>query len=207
MTDTRLVWVDIETTGLNPLSDRILEIGIRVTDKYYRTLGERSSLVYSPSAIWELRHGHSMNEVTREIHEKSGLAADLIQMDMVNSSDQQLRMNGEGVVSSDMYYWLTDDMGLSVGQYPMAGSSVHFDKRFIDQWMPKLGEFFNHRIIDTSVLRNLAEIYNPRIFEHRPQLAAPHRPLLCLDGSIQDMKYFEQEFLLVDSDLPLDGEL
>ncbi len=206
MGKAELIWVDVETTGLDPQRDEILEIGVRVTDKYYRTLGERSSLVYSPKSIWKLRNG-DMSPITCEIHEKSGLAADLLQMDAVNSSDRLLTMHGAGVVAADLYYWLTDDMGLEHGKFPMAGSSVHFDKRFIDQWMPKLGGFFNHRIIDTSVLRNLAEIYNPRIFEHRPAFPAPHRPLRCLDGSIQDMKYFEQEFLLVDGSIPLDGDL
>lgn len=195
MSKPEIVWVDIETTGLDRQVDRILEIGIRVTDADLVTLYERVDKVYTLAGMDRLK---TCAPHVREMHDKSGLTSELIVLSEAYGSPAEAeRHHGLAPVSRRLHSWLTDQLKLPSGEFPMAGSTIQFDRKFIEYQMPVVDGFFSHRHIDVSSIRELAKVYNPRVYENRPQGETWHRPLSDITDSIEQLGYFLDEFLMV----------
>jgi oligoribonuclease len=199
MTEAEIIWVDVETTGLDPDQDFILEIGVRVTDFSGAVVAEDQQLIYHPQALHRLLN-HS-SDFVRDIHAQSGLANRYIDLHKAYQAGSFPTTSEVAGVEQSILDLLVKELKLPLKTYPMAGSTVGFDRNFITSWMPYLAEFFNHRNLDVSAIGEACRILNPRIYSLRPQGPAPHRPLKCLDDSIRTFNYYQREFLMVDEAL------
>lgn len=153
---THLLWLDLETTGLDPYTDGILEVAAGLTPLakpfatkdiawFERTIGLRD---------WSL-----VSEAVIAMHVKSGLIGDCV--------ESKVELDA---VEKQLISMLPDDaLPRSI---LLAGSTVHFDLGFIRRWMPKLDVFLHHRVYDVSSLRNVA--YSLGMPED-PHEEAPHR--------------------------------
>ena len=139
-----LVWMDLETTGLNPLDDYILECGglvttadkdMRILDSWSFCVGERPFLENYP-----------MDDFVRNMHRESGL-----QEAWNNSLKHTLESAWDEV--SQILYLVKGEEGIE--KYYPAGASIHFDMSFLKEayGFDKINETFNHRYLDVSALK------------------------------------------------------
>ena len=139
-----ILWIDLETTGSNVDHDEIIEIGAVLTDPELHEISRYTSLVKpGPLALGRMMQ----NDVVRKIHETNGLLDDVL------TGDGSLRPH---LVTTYMLRWLDGDLP-HVGQPPMmilGGSGVgHFDKKFIDKYMPQLSKRLRYYVLDIGVIR------------------------------------------------------
>jgi oligoribonuclease len=174
-----LIWIDMEMSGLNPDTDRVLEIAIVVTDTHLNTVAEAPVLVVHQSdAVLD-----AMDSWNKAAHAKSGLIG------RVKASSL-----AEADVESRMVEFLRQHVPPNVS--PMCGNSVHQDRRFMARYLPRLEAFFHYRNLDVSTLKELMRRW-------RPELAAgftkhgKHEALADIYESIEELKYYREHFLKV----------
>ena len=174
-----LLWVDLEMSGLNPDTDRVLEVAVVVTDSQLNTVAEAPVLVLHQSdAVLD-----AMDSWNKSTHAKSGL------VDRVRASTLS-----EAGVESRLVAFLGEYVPPGIS--PMCGNTVHQDRRFMARHLPALEAFFHYRNLDVSTLKELMKRW-------RPDLAAgfvkhgKHEALADIYESIDELKYYREHFLKV----------
>jgi oligoribonuclease len=146
--EQRLIWLDLEMTGLDPATDSILEIATIVTDAQLNELAE--------GPVYAIGHPESildeMDEWNTKHHRMSGLWG------RVADSAVTTREAEQGTLSF-LSQW-TDS-----GQSPLCGNSICQDRRFMHRLMPELEAWFHYRNLDVSSLKELAGRWAPEIVE------------------------------------------
>ena len=191
MDDTRMIWLDLETTGLDPTHHIPLEIGIRITDA--EGIGSRDSKMYQSLIFepdWYSAVTDGLEKVVKEMHTKSGLIADMV--------DYPIAMLTAAEVEHEVLTWLEGYLGLKAGAYPMCGSTINFDRSFLLRYMPKLHDWFHYRNVDVSTLKTVARLVNPRVAENVPVKRELHRVLADIEDSVNEYRYYLDNFLHVD---------
>lgn len=135
-----LLWIDLETTGIDAQNDYILEVAWRVTNDSLIPWSTTKSHVARPSkeAWTQLKE----TPFVMDMHIQNGLLADI-------DADHDLLM------LEDIEDLILKDVGIVDGPWMVAGSSVHFDLGFVRQHMPRLAEKLSHRVYDTTTLKTL----------------------------------------------------
>ncbi|WP_417068095.1 oligoribonuclease [Niveibacterium terrae] len=173
----RLVWVDMEMTGLEPDRDRILEVAVIVTDAHLEVVAEGPVIAVHQSD--EALAG--MDEWNQNTHGKSGL------IERVRASKVD-----EAAAVKILREFL--DPLLPAKASPMCGNSIGQDRRFMARWMPELEDWFHYRNIDVSTLKELAKRWNPAVFAGVKKAGA-HTALADIRESIAELAYYRDAFL------------
>lgn len=139
-----LIWIDLEMTGLDPDTDRVIEIATVVTDGQLRVRAEGPSLVI---------HQHDdvlqgMDEWNTRQHHHSGLTARV----------RQSRVSEREAERQTLEFL---DAWVPEGKSPMCGNSICQDRRFLARWMPRLECYFHYRNLDVSTLKELSYRWYP----------------------------------------------
>jgi len=131
------LWIDLETTGLDPDNDRIMEVGWFLSEHHEKITEEQSVLITPDKIAWELMQ---QDLFVQTMHTENDLLKDMETFGtiMVDDAEDQI------LEILDIH---------QVGQPILAGSSVHFDRSFIRYWMPRLDRRLSHRHMDASALR------------------------------------------------------
>lgn len=138
-----LLWVDLETTGVDEAKDCIIEVGAILTTSDLEVIDEYADLVLPTDEGFGRM---MMNNVVRGMHEQNGLLAALLAV-------PRSSLRHSGYVGDQMCEWMKG-WGATSGKVVIAGSGVsHFDRRFIRRQMPKLDAFCRHWHIDIGVVR------------------------------------------------------
>jgi len=180
--DNNLIWVDMEMTGLNPDTDRVLELAVVITDPWLETVAQGPVLVVHQSD--EVLNG--MDAWNQATHRRSGL------IDRVRASALD-----ETAVEAAMIEFLSPYVGARAS--PMCGNTICQDRRFMARWMPKLEAYFHYRNLDVSTLKELAKRWRPdvmRSFEKKSK----HEALADIYESIDEMKHYRTHFLRMQPD-------
>jgi oligoribonuclease len=169
----RLVWIDCEMTGLDYVSDALIEIAVLVTDFDLNVLGDGIDLVIKPppEAL------DQMDAYVRTMHEKSGLLAELDAGITLDEAEQQVLayLGKHCIVGS---------------RPPLAGNTVGTDRAFISRDMPTLDAFLHYRIVDVSSIKELSRRWFPRAYFAAPSKAGNHRALVDIQESIEELRYY-----------------
>ncbi len=177
----RLIWLDMEMTGLNPQDDRILELAIVVTDSQLNTVIE--------APIWVVHQAdevlNGMDDWNKGTHQRSGL------IERVRAST----MN-EAAVQEAALDFLKEH--LKKGSSPMCGNSICQDRRFMARWMPELEDYFHYRNLDVSTLKELAKRWMPQLMKGFNKKGR-HEALADVYESIEELAYYREHWLKVDS--------
>lgn len=146
------LWLDIETTGLDPKNDKILEVAWFTTDRnLIETTPSNTSLVRTDYAvIYELL---STNPEVLRMHTESGLIENFANAYGGGGNQMLLIEDIEDLIVKDLDALDVDDIVL-------AGASVHFDRSFIAEYMPRLDRRLSHRHLDTSSIRMMMKACN-----------------------------------------------
>jgi len=175
----RLVWMDLEMTGLDVRRHVIVEIAVLVTGADLVALDDGIDLVVHqpPDALAE------MDDYVRTMHTRSGLLPE------IEASTTSL-----------------DDAGTAALQYvrghvpeagtaPVCGNSIGVDRRFLDVQLPELDGFLHYRSIDVSTLKELCRRWAPEVYRKRPNKQEAHRALADIHESIAELVYYRDHFL------------
>ena len=174
--DKRLIWVDMEMTGLNPDADRVIEIATIVTSLELDILAEGPVIAIHQSDEVLAQ----MDEWNTRTHTNSGL------VDSVKASDFN-----EASAAQEILCFL--DEWVTPNRSPMCGNSICQDRRFMARHLPSLETFFHYRNLDVTTLKLLANYW-------RPELApAPkrnvHEALADIRESIEELRYFREHLI------------
>ncbi len=172
-----LVWVDMEMTGLDPDTDRIIEVAVVVTDANLNILAEGP--VFAIHQSDEILDG--MDAWNKGTHGRSGL------IDRVKAST---------VTEADAEKALIDFLKNFVpnGKSPMCGNTICQDRRFMARGMPKLEAFFHYRNLDVSTLKELCKRWKPEIatgFKKHQK----HTALADILESVDELRYYREHFI------------
>ena len=172
-----LIWLDMEMTGLNPYTDRIIEIAIVVTDSQLVTVAEAPVLVVRQSdAVLD-----AMDNWNKGTHGRSGL------IDKVKAS-----MLAEADAERSILDFLAQYVPTRTS--PMCGNSICQDRRFLARWMPKLEAYFHYRNLDVSTLKELVRRWKPELTRGVVK-NGKHEALADIYESIEEMKYYRENFI------------
>jgi len=174
---TRLIWIDMEMSGLDPDKDRVLEVAIVITDQDLNTFAEAPVLVVHQSDDVL----GAMDEWNTSTHAKSGLVG------RVKASTLTEREVDERMVA-----FLADHVPPGVS--PMCGNSVHQDRRFMARHLPQLEAYFLYRNLDVSTLKELARRWKPAIMTGLTK-HGKHEALADIHESIDELRYYREHFL------------
>ncbi|HSR68852.1 MAG TPA: oligoribonuclease [Acidobacteriota bacterium] len=178
MSDKReglLVWMDLEMTGLDPDKERIIEMVTLVTDAQLNIVARGPELVIHQSD----RLLAAMDDWNQRHHAQSGL------IERVRASTLS-----EGEAERRTLDFLTPLC--QPRSAPLAGNSVHHDRRFLARYMPRLEQFLHYRNVDVSTVKELAARWYPDIFSQAPEKSKNHRALDDLLESIEELKFYRR---------------
>ena len=172
-----LVWVDMEMTGLDPDTDRIIEVAAVVTDAQLNILGEGPVFaIHQPDEVLD-----KMDAWNKGTHGRSGLI-DRVKASTVSEAD------AEAALIEFLKKYVPN------GKSPMCGNSICQDRRFMARGMPKLEAFFHYRNLDVSTLKELCRRWKPEIasgFKKHQK----HTALADIVESIEELRYYREHFI------------
>jgi oligoribonuclease len=172
-----LIWLDMEMTGLNPDTDRIIEIAVVITDSQLAVVAEAPVLVVHQSdAVLA-----GMDDWNKGTHGRSGL------IDKVKASTLD-----ESGVQRAMLEFLAQYVPKRAS--PMCGNSICQDRRFMARWMPALEEYFHYRNLDVSTLKELVRRWKPELAKGVVK-SGKHEALADISESINELKYYRETFI------------
>ena len=167
----RLVWIDLEMTGLDITKESIIEIATVVTDGELNILAQGPNLAVHVSDEllekmdeWNTSHHTASGLVERVKHESVSVA---------EAEDQTLEF---------LKKWVPE------GNAPLCGNSVWNDKKFMEKEMPDLVNYLHYRMIDVSTVKELARRWYPHV--ERYEKKGAHLALDDILESIEELKHF-----------------
>lgn len=169
MKKAKLLWVDLEMTGLDPEKDRILEVAAIATDWEFHEIDRMTAIVKVPKKIIETR-------MVGEFWEKNKASYDSLVLQNEKGEDVE-------VVEEKILNFIEKNFGKEVY---LAGNSIHQDKRFIVKEWPKLDTRLHYRMFDVSAWK----IYFENALKIKFTKRENHRALDDIEGSIEEIKYY-----------------
>ena len=172
-----LIWIDLEMTGLDPGSDRIIEVATVVTDAALSIVAEGPVIaIHQPVEVLA-----GMDEWNQTHHGQSGL------IDRVKDSDVDVA----GAERSTLAFLETY---VPRGVSPICGNSICQDRRFLARYMPELEGFFHYRNLDVSSLKELARRWAPEVADGVIKQGR-HLALEDVYDSINELRHYRDNFL------------
>jgi oligoribonuclease len=172
--DQNLIWVDLEMTGLDPETHKIIEIASIVTDSELNILAEGPVLaVHQPEE--ELA---KMDDWCTNTHTASGL------VERVRNS----KVTEQDAVAQTIAFL---EQWVPKGASPICGNSIGQDRRFLYKHMPELEEYFHYRYLDVSTLKELTRRWKPEVLDGFSKQGT-HLALDDIRESIAELKYYRE---------------
>ena len=169
----RMVWMDLEMTGLSVSTESIIEIATVVTDGELNILAQGPNLaIRVPEALLD-----AMDEWNTTHHHNSGLV-DRIKNEGVSVEE------AEEATLAFLSQWVEPNTA------PLCGNSIWNDRRFLEKEMPRLLDFLHYRMVDVSTVKELAGRWYPNLSRY-PKKGA-HLALDDTLESIEELRYFRE---------------
>jgi len=175
----RLIWIDLEMTGLKPEADRILEVALVITDHTLETVAQAPVFVVHQDDVAL----DAMDSWNKSTHGRSGLI-DKVKAATMTESD----------VESAALAFLREHIPAKAS--PMCGNTICQDRRFLARFMPALEDWFHYRNLDVSTLKELVRRWKPDLMKGIPK-EGKHEALADILESIAELRYYREHFLKV----------
>ena len=173
-----LIWVDMEMTGLQPDSDRVIEIAMLVTDPDLNVIATGPVLVvHQPDEVL-----NAMDSWNKSTHAKTGLIE---------------RVRASTLSEAEAERQALAFLGAHVPQNtsPMCGNSICQDRRFLARWMPRLEAHFHYRNLDVSTLKELVRRWKPDLKGFSKE--GKHEALADILESIEELKFYRKSVMTI----------
>ena len=170
---TRILWVDLEMTGLDPVNDEIVEVAAIMTDWNFHELATYEGVVKHDEA--KLKRLLDRNHVFWDENPVSRAG-----LEKQNANGKSLE------VVEDELLQFCEKWGNGDEKILLGGNSIHQDRRFISQWWPRLDARLHYRMLDVSAWKVVFEGKFSKKFA-KPE---EHRALGDIRGSIEELKYY-----------------
>lgn len=175
--DQRLIWLDMEMTGLDPEKERIIEIAVVVTESDLTFVAQAPVLViHQRQTLLD-----AMDKWNQSTHTKSGL------IDKVKASTLT-----EEQAETQLLAFLAEHV--PAGKSPMCGNTIGQDRRFMVKYMPRLEEYFHYRNLDVSTLKELSLRWKPEVYRSFVK-QSKHEALADIQESIDELKHYREHFI------------
>jgi len=172
--ENRLVWIDLEMTGLDPDHDSILEIASVITDGDLNVLAEGPVLAIAhPETRLKAMDGWNRSQ-----HGRSGLWQRVLDEGVVMEEAQARTL-------AFLSAWVKPQ------QSPICGNSICQDRRFLYRQMPTLERFFHYRNLDVSTLKELARRWAPEVLASISKKST-HTALSDIHDSIEELRHYRR---------------
>jgi len=178
--DDRLVWIDLEMTGLEVERDVIVEIACIVTDAELAEIDDGIQLVVHADADTLAK----MGDFVREMHTKSGLLPEIERSDIDVATAQKAVL---GYIRAHVP---------TASSSPLCGNSIGTDRRFLAAYMRELDDYLHYRSIDVSSLKELCRRWYPAVYKKRPGKAEHHRALDDIRESIAELRFYRENLFV-----------
>ena len=175
--DDNLIWLDMEMSGLNTETDKVLEVATVVTDPDLNIIAEGPVIVIHQSD--EILN--AMDAWNQSTHSKSGL------IEKVKRSSFD-----EAYAEETTIEFLKKH--IAPNKSPMCGNSICQDRRFMAKHMPSLENYFHYRNLDVSVFKELSRRWSPSLYQGFKK-SSKHEALSDIYESIEELKYYREHFL------------
>jgi oligoribonuclease len=172
-----LIWIDLEMSGLNSETDRIIEIATIVTDSELNIVAEGPVLaVHQSDAVLG-----AMDDWNRRTHGGTGLTERVRASTLTEAEAERLTLE-----------FLMQHVPKN--KSPMCGNSICQDRRFLARTMPNLEAWFHYRNLDVSSIKELVVRWRPSLMSGF-QKKNTHKALDDIRESIDELKYYREHFI------------
>ncbi len=169
MRKAKLLWIDLEMTGLDPEKDQILELAAIATNWDLEPIAEMTAVVKVPEELMKER-------MVGEFWEKN-----------TESRDELMKQNAEGESAEKVEKKLVEFMEKYFGkEIILAGNSIHQDRKFIDKEWLEVSKRLHYRMLDVSAWKVVMEGKFGKKFVKREA----HRALEDIKGSIEELSWY-----------------
>lgn len=169
MAKAKLLWIDLEMTGLDPSKDKILEVAAIATNMSLKEVGRYEAVVKVPEKLMKER-------MVGEFWEKNA-----------KSRDALIEQNKDGKPVKEVEKELIEFLDKNfVKEVFLAGNSIHQDRKFIEREMPELNSRLHYRMLDVSAWK----IYFENALGRKFVKPENHRALDDIEGSIEELKWY-----------------
>ncbi|AGF48408.1 oligoribonuclease [Candidatus Kinetoplastibacterium oncopeltii TCC290E] len=174
--NNKLVWLDMEMSGLDPSKNKILEVAVVITDENLDKIIEGPVIaIHQNNEVLE-----SMDKWNKSVHGKSGL------VDRVLSSSVS-----EKEAENCILLFLKNH--INPGKSPLCGNTISQDRRFMSIYMSRLENFFHYRNIDVSSIKELVKRWSPSIYKNFSK-DSKHQALSDIYDSINELRHYRKYF-------------
>ena len=169
----KLLWLDMEMTGLDVSKERIIEVAAIVTDKNFNELDQYESVVFQEPIFIE-----SMDEWNTKQHNQSGLVAKIPLAPKEKEVESQL--------CQLIAHHFKKNPAI------LCGNSIGQDRKFIDCYMPELSNKLHYRMLDVTSWKIIMENWYHFEFKKKDN----HRALDDIRESIEELKFYMEQIKL-----------
>lgn len=175
--DQRLIWVDMEMTGLDPEKERIIEIAIVVTEPDLTPVAQGPVLaIHQDDSLLE-----AMDKWNQSTHGKSGLVDRVRASTITEAQAEDILLNFLAPLVPE-------------GKSPMCGNTICQDRRFMVRYMPRLEAYFHYRNLDVSTLKELSLRWKPEVYRSFAK-ESKHEALADIKESIAELVHYREHFI------------
>ncbi|XP_023014858.2 oligoribonuclease [Leptinotarsa decemlineata] len=177
----RIVWIDMEMTGLDLDRDKIMEVASLITDSHLNIIAEGPEIViHQPEDVL-----NNMNEWCLKQHGKTGLTESCLKSTTTLEQAEKLVLQ-----------FLTQHVNEKIS--PLAGNSVYMDRMFLMKYMPRVHDYLHYRIIDVSAVKEMCRRWNPKLYSLVPKKEYSHRALMDIRESVEELKFYKDNFFKIN---------
>ncbi len=169
-TDEKLLWLDLEMSGLAVEKCRILEIAAIITDYKFEHLKTFHRIIQQPQSVLQ-----SMDDWCSNMHRKSGL------LEKISTGTRELEAEVQFLQFLDEDFQKEDKIIL-------AGNSIAQDRKFLDRYWKKTSQHLHYRMLDVSAFKIIFSQKYGKKFEKKQS----HRALDDVKNSIEELKFYLQ---------------
>lgn len=176
--NNRIVWCDVETTGLDPAGGHLLEVAMVVTEEELTVVDSIDVVIHADNDALAV-----MDDYVRRMHTDNGL------LDEVRVSDLDLR-------AAELA--LHDFLSRTVPSFdrerrfgaPLAGNNIKFDRSWLAEHLPRVVERLHYRDICVSSMAEIMRRFFPDLWLDAPRKRRAHRAMDDIHESIKEMRHY-----------------
>lgn len=179
-----IFFFDYETTGLDERTGYLLEASIVAINGLNESIAVTSRIIQPKAHFGHDFWTEAMNDFVRDMHTGNGLLESI-----ETGAGHKLELVEKELLGFINEFAVEDEV------CTLAGSSIHFDRRWMRQWMPKLDNRFHHRMLDVSAIRIMVESNWPEVrYVPEPREGPAHRALDDACATLAEYRYYIELF-------------